>query len=641
MGAAKTTLAELGYKDAVIKDLPYGMHTSQNEWSECVSEDEFCKLQKTFSKVSHVKLAFIQAEMVALGMQGTIMNSIDDSEEEAKETLCDTILDTGGTLAGPLEDSGLPPAVIMARIFGMLQCYLDMLTSDDKDRGREYGRCTTKAVLRLVFYLATEFTALGALDQAKVLGKVGGALGHADEVLDKSQAIDDAIEKARSNLDKVQENLDKAVSIGDRTTQLAEQFNVTETPAWNDWGIAGTLNVVEAAAEVVTKVSDMTSSIENMFVESSTLVVAAVLDHSLDLNGWAKTQPHLQYLDGACHNMTDKIVEAAFDKMRQITNVAFEELREFVGNMSVTDERPIETCTVMPTTGLCGALGHSYKIDRQFTDANMFSCHEKSIVKKYQALLGRPRLAEVLSSHPVCEDSMRDLLCLSSYRPCGEGSECLTYTPCMIACRNLNTCARSLAFDPPFDCAMQCSCGTKCYDSAAASPLQSLTERKNLCTELCQGDPGCATGCESEFKGNMQEACAASDHLTVSKGHSNVSKHGPDALQQKYLLNKIAELSAPTTQESKKSQTNSDKSDESAVKTSVFGAFSSSLRVSPSLLGFAGVALPLLLVGAVVMGKLCGGRRMTSRRERNYEDVTTASRLLRQLENEEAAGGLE
>ncbi|CAE8655998.1 unnamed protein product [Polarella glacialis] len=502
MGAKRISLIDMGYKPETASGFP-GVHSSENEWAHCVSEEEYCTVRKTFKHASAVSVAFFQAQMLTLRLIPMLTSSIGVAEDIFEKQVCNYLSPSG--VAGALSEFESAPAMAMARIFGIFQCYMSLLESVDEDRGREFGVCLVRAVLGLVTYLAMQYSGLGALEQADLLAKL-------------------ASPSVQESLAKAQDTLNQAADAAD----LIDNETMDDFPTCDAWGIDGALDMVQASAEIVTKLTETFSSLDSMIVETGTLLMGQVLDQTLDLNGWAHSQPSGLDLDHYfCNALTNVTLDEAFNKIRKVIVLVQDGMEEFVGNFTVTREEPIETCTSTPKDSLCGVLGHNYKISAQFRDASMLRCHERSVIRKYQALLDRPEFATIISQHPVCVDSLKDLLCLSAYPSCGKGGACSTLTACNIACRNLNTCASSLAFPPPYDCDLQCACATSCSDESVQNGLQEHAQEKNRCSEMCGNDKECKDECLEAFETNLGQACKAVNSLSWTN-LATTSKLKPD-----------------------------------------------------------------------------------------------------------------
>lgn len=527
MGAQQKSLKDMGYDDATYNQYP-DVKSTENELGACVSEEDFCKVRKTFQKSAPVTLAFLQAELVAISLMSTVVqNQTGTLEQSAKEMVCQ-YMSPISQIDGTLGNLQAPAAVVMARVFGMLVCYTEMIASEEDDRGREFGHCMVRAVLRLVTYLAMEYTGLNEAKQASLEAKVAvegldGMLGATNAAIDEAaaEAPDTVLQllghdDKQELFNKAHEHIGYASVAAEKSSLVANMTGLaTKAPQWDDWGISDALDAVQATAQVVDVVASAIDTLDNMIVEIGTMVVTAVLDRVLDLSKWAEGQPKGVDIDGFfCEHLSDKIIAGAFDQMRRMFSIIAKEMKAFVeGQVLRVSTGQITSCTHTPPHSMCGLLGHNYEIAVEYRDVNMLGCQEKAITDQYRALTNSSRMASVVHSNPVCEDSLKDLLCLSAFPGCPAepDSGCDQFTSCKIACRNLNTCATSLAFKEPFDCDLKCSCATDCVREDVENGLQVHAQQMSKCKDICDKNQECEETCEAEFDSNKKAACKAAN----------------------------------------------------------------------------------------------------------------------------------
>lgn len=138
MGAQKMSLVDIGYDETIQKSRP-GLCTGVNEVSECVSEEEFCRARKTVKKKAPVSLGFLQAKVIALSLLDTLVaNKTGGLEKQAQEMVCE-YLSPVSVIDDKLGELKTPVGLVMARVFGMLVCYTEMIASEE-DRCREFVR---------------------------------------------------------------------------------------------------------------------------------------------------------------------------------------------------------------------------------------------------------------------------------------------------------------------------------------------------------------------------------------------------------------------------------------------------------------------------------------------------------------------
>jgi len=460
-------------------------------------------------------------------LSAVVQNNTGGIEEKAKEMVCQHLMPLS-QIDGKLGELETPTGMVMARVFGLLVCYTEMIASEEEDRGREFGHCMVRAALRLVMYLALEYSGLNEAKQASLEAKV--AMEGLEATLEATNtAMDEAAAEAPETVlqllghSEEQELFNKAHehmgSAGFAAEEISLMGNVTglanKLPQWGDWGISDALDMVQATSQVVDVVASAIESLDNMIVEIGTMVVTAVLDRVLDLNKWAEGQPKGVDIDGFfCKHLSDKIIAGAFDMMRRMFRIITKEMKAFVeGQAKRLTTGQITSCTRTPPQSMCGVLGHNYEIAVDYRDVNMFGCQEKVVTDQFRALTNSSRMALVIHSHPVCEDSLKDLLCISAFPGCPAepDSGCAQFTACKIACRNLNACASSLAFKEPFDCDLQCACATDCVRDDIENGLQVHAQELFKCQEICDKNDECEKTCLVEFQENKKGACKAAN----------------------------------------------------------------------------------------------------------------------------------
>jgi len=482
----KTLLTDPG-TNPVIREMCKGVGAlAVNEGGHCVTEKDFCKIAKHIIPPMMLAESFNAVMILVMSLLGELRAWMKKNEDANVDKMAEMLL----SLADRISEStglGMPGGPIVAKVFGMYQCYADMVTSDSKHRGREFAACEVEATMHLVVYLAISTTNAGAMFATAMESNPG------------LQATRQTIAKTSDFAGRVGEESKKIENLAKKVEDKTE--GKVEMPDAAKFGLDETQSCADNAVKILGVVDNLLSGPEGLIVGLTGALISEMVNRALDMDKWAESQPHLDWMYGASNNnaheaakkMLVKHLGEANDHIVKILLIAQTEIKATLTGMTKDlmeqAKRKVNAVTDYPhlreETSFCVGLGHTFQVDVQFRDAHFTECRVRNAAEQFLHLVKKPDYAAIFADNPVCGDSIRDLTCLTAIPP---AHPCIHLTSCKIACRNVNSCAENLGLKPPFDCKVECACMHKCFNELD-DELKELGEEASKCKEACYRDP--------------------------------------------------------------------------------------------------------------------------------------------------------
>jgi len=264
-------------------------------------------------------------------------------------------------------------------------------------------------------------------------------------------------------------------------------------------------------------------------------VISKVVEVTLDVEGWAATQPVIDVDERGdqLKMVLSQHLENATDMLSKAMGVAGKQLKLLLGEMSSDKlhHSKVTECASYPTSNpnkFCRDLGHRHVVDVQFRDVHFAECRVNDAVEMYLQISKKKDFQKIVKSHPVCDDSLRDLTCLRALPLCR--NPCNDLTPCRVACRNINTCATTLGLKDAYDCDVECACLNKC--SSFFETTKEMREETQTCMTSCKECSWTGWGCKTDKE--CSQKCIKSPEERVELTCSRQSRLLPKGFQAKY-----------------------------------------------------------------------------------------------------------
>jgi len=392
--------------------------------------------------------------------------------------------------AKDLNERGVPPAILFLKVFGIYQCYVDMLTSSSTHRGLEYTQCEVDATLQMVTYLSHIYYAADDSLREKL-----DDFAKSKEIEKFKITVDklgDAFEKSHSarEIDKIEQADTKTEKAADKAGVDLEK---SETLTMGDFDLDTSRGCHHIYNHIQSTVAKALKGQENLIIVTGSLVITKAVENSLNVEHWASKQPFLDIMrpngegQKKLEMMITQHLEDGTHMLENMLTIANQQMHLLLSGISADKLHHAgeETCTTYPDhnpTPFCNRLDHTepYLVDVQFRDVHFTECRVKDAIHQYINIADQKDFHHVMKSHPVCETSVRDLACLRALPTCQD--PCENLMPCKTSCENINTCAKTLGLQEPYDCETQCICMHGCYDLLETSMLD---KEVGECTQVC------------------------------------------------------------------------------------------------------------------------------------------------------------